>query len=207
MLESSITLFIYNAPLTLSVFLHKVGLKIAKREIGTSQWPLSSGWLTSSRLAFQLRRTIRLLRSVKSSTAGSFMTGECRSYYLDDTFGLPPRATFNQVNAFMNFWINCVSIHHEINKNLAQHLTCLKPAFSTSQPLVLTYHDLAPRNIILDPAGQLWLIDRDLASVYPKSFEYAGIYNFNLRGWSRFAFWRWKLFAWIAGGFDDKEAY
>ncbi|KAI1400266.1 ankyrin repeat protein [Hypoxylon fuscum] len=170
-----------------------------------TEW-LKLGWITSIRLAFQLRRTIRRLRSAESSTAGSLVTGECSSYFLDDTFGLPPRANSNQVNAFLNFWVNFVSIRHEFQKTPAQHSICLKPAFSTSHSFVFTHHDLAPRNIMLDPAGQLWLIDWDDAGYYPKFFEYAGMYNFIPTGWNQFALWRWKLFAWVACGVYDKEA-
>lgn len=164
------------------------------------------GWFASVRLAFQLRRTIRRMRSVESPMAGSLVTGKCRSFYLEDTFGLPLHATIHHINAFVNFWVNFVSIRHEIKKSPAQHSTCSNPAFSTTSPFVFTHHDLAPRNIILDPTGQLWLVDWDEAGFYPRYFEYAGMHNFIPTGWTRFSLWRWKLFTWIAGGFYDKEA-
>ncbi|KAH7311619.1 ankyrin repeat protein [Stachybotrys elegans] len=169
-----------------------------------TEW-LKLGWIASIRLAFQLRRTIRRLRSVQSSTAGSLATGECRSFYLDDTFGLPHRASLDQVNAFINFWVNFVSIGHEVKKTPAHHSTCSNPAFSTNQPFVFTHHDLAPRNIILDPAGQLWLIDWDYGGFYPKFFEYAGMHNFITTGWSKSALRRWKLFTWVSGGAYDRQ--
>ncbi|KAI1500883.1 hypothetical protein F5X99DRAFT_384725 [Biscogniauxia marginata] len=75
--------------------------RIQGAELAT-EW-LKLGWITSIRLAFQLRRTIRRLRTVKSSTADSLVTGQCRSYYLEYTFGLPLRANPNEVNAFLNF--------------------------------------------------------------------------------------------------------
>ncbi|XP_044721552.1 uncharacterized protein HRG_04467 [Hirsutella rhossiliensis] len=49
---------------------------------------------------------------------------------------------------------------------------------------------LPPRNIMLDPTGQLWVTDWDYAGFYPKFFEYAGMQNFIPTGWSRFALWR-----------------
>ncbi|KPM45048.1 hypothetical protein AK830_g1431 [Neonectria ditissima] len=168
-------------------------------------WP-ELGWVASLRLAFQLRRIIHRLRSVVSTSSGSLETGVCRSYFLDDRFGLPPGATVQQVNAYLNFWHNFVNIGKEVKKTPAEYAICPKPVFSCSRPFVFTHHDLAPRNIILDREGQLWLIDWDCAGFYPKFFEYAGMHNFiPTAAWTKFVSWRWNLFAWIAGGFYDKE--
>lgn len=169
------------------------------------EWP-ELGWIASLRLAFKLRHIIRRLRSAESTFAGSLATGKCRSYYLDDTFGLPPRASFDHVNAFMNFWANFVTPRQEVKKTPAEHSICQRPVFLSNRPFVFTHHDLAPRNIILDREGQLWLIDWDCAGFYPKFFEYAGMHNFISTGWNKFALWRWKLFAWIACGFYDRES-
>ena len=169
------------------------------------KWP-QLGWIASLRLAFQLRHIIYRLRSVKSTSCGSLATGKCRSYYLDDSFGLPPRARIHEVNAFMNFWANFVTLRHEARKTPAQHTTCSRPAFLSNGPFVFTHHDLAPRKIILDRQGQLWLIDWDCAGFYPKFFECAGMHNFIPTGWNKVALWLWKLFAWIAGGFYDRES-
>lgn len=166
-------------------------------------WP-ELGWISSLRLAFQLRRVIRRLRSATSTSAGSLASGECRSYFLEDRFGLPPRANFHHINAFLNFWANFTSIRHEIKKTPAEHAICPRPMFSCNRPFVFTHHDLAPRNIVLDHEGQLWIIDWDEAGFYPRFFEYAGMYNF-IRAWDRLALWRWKLCAWIAAGVYDKE--
>lgn len=167
-------------------------------------WP-KLGWISSLRLAFQLRRVIHRLRSVVSTSSGSLATGKCRSYFLEDWYGLPLRATSQQVISFLNFWANFISNRQEIQKTPAEHVTCPRPVFSSCCPLVFTHHDLAPRNIILDPEGQLWLIDWDCAGFYPKFFEYAGMYNFIPTSWTKFALWRWKLLAWIAGGLYDRE--
>ena len=68
-------------------------------------------------------------------------------------------------------------------------------------PYVLTHHDLAPRNLLLSPSGELWLLDWDLAGFYPIYFEYASMYNFIIpHTWGLFARWRWYLFTWIAAG-------
>lgn len=170
-----------------------------------TEW-LGLGWIASIRLAFQLRGMIRRMRSVQSPTAGSLATGQCRSFYLEDSFGLPPNAILDQVDAFINFWSNFTSIGHEIKKTPAQHAVCPKPVIFSTPPMVFVHHDLAPRNIMLDPNGQLWLVDWDLAGFYPKFFEYAGMHNFLAAGWSKSAMWRWKLFTWIAAGRSDREA-
>lgn len=162
-------------------------------------WP-ELGWIASLRLAFQLPHLIHRLRSVTSTFSGSLATGKCRPYFLQDSFGLPPRATSDQVNAFLNFWANFVSICQEITKTAAEHATCSRPVFLHDGPFVFTHHDLAPRNMIVDPEGQLWLIYWDFAGFYPQYFEYAGMFNFIPTAWDKFTTWRWDLFAWIAGG-------
>ncbi|KAL7919196.1 hypothetical protein ACQKWADRAFT_301982 [Trichoderma austrokoningii] len=72
--------------------------------------------------------------------------------------------------------------------------------------MVFVLHDLAPRNIMLDPNGNLWLPDWDDAGFYPECFEYAGMHNFLTSSWSRLALWRWRLFIWIAAGIYDSGA-
>lgn len=39
--------------------------------------------------------------------------------------------------------------------------------------LVLTHQDIAPRNLILDAQGKVWMIDWGVAGVYPPGFEHA----------------------------------
>jgi hypothetical protein len=78
-------------------------------------WP-SLGWCTSYHLALQLRRFIRNMRSLTSTTAGSLVTGECRSFWLDDHFGLPARAKPKDISDFLAFWIAFISIRQELKK-------------------------------------------------------------------------------------------
>ncbi|KAG6218358.1 hypothetical protein E4U34_004187 [Claviceps purpurea] len=163
------------------------------------------GWIASLRLAFQMRRIVLRLRSAMSTSSGSPRKGECTSYFLDDRFNLPLRASGHHMNAFLNFWANFAGLGREIKKTPAEHAICRRPIFTDSRPFVFTHHDLAPRNIILDPEGQLHVIDWDLAGFYPEFFEYAGMHNFFTTGWTRFALWRWKVFTWIACGLYDKE--
>ncbi|KAG6236557.1 hypothetical protein E4U25_003610 [Claviceps purpurea] len=129
------------------------------------------GWIASLRLAFQMRRIVLRLRSAMSTSSGSPRKGECTSYFLDDRFNLPLRASGHHMNAFLNFWANFAGLGREIKKTPAEHAICRRPIFTDSRPFVFTHHDLAPRNIILDPEGQLHVIDWDLAGFYPEFFE------------------------------------
>ncbi|CAK7275380.1 hypothetical protein SEPCBS119000_006664 [Sporothrix epigloea] len=161
------------------------------------------GWLTTFRLAFQLRRFIRTLRSMTSTTAGSLSTGECFSFWLDDRFGLPARAPIKDVVGYLRFWKNFVSIPKELKKSTEQHRAEAAKADPLLEvdKLVFTHHDLAPRNLLLGTCGQLWLLDWDFAGFYPNYFEYASMYNFHAPpSWGWLARARWSLFTWIAAG-------
>jgi aminoglycoside phosphotransferase (APT) family kinase protein len=82
--------------------------------------------------------------------------------------------------------------------------TTLIPA--TPSTLVFTHHDLAPRNLLLDRRGQLWVLDWDYAGWYPRYFEYAAMQNFSVpHTWTRFARARWFLFTWITVGRFEHE--
>ncbi|KAG5969580.1 hypothetical protein E4U56_008251 [Claviceps arundinis] len=163
------------------------------------------GWIASLRIAFELRRIVHRLRSAVSTSAGTLPRGRCTSFFLDDKYGLPARANFQCVNAFLNFWVNFAAFRRELSKTPAEHAICPRPVFSYDRPFVFTHHDLAPRNIMLDKEGQIRIIDWDDAGFYPEFFEYAAMHNFPPADWTRFALWRWKLCAWIAGGLYSKE--
>ncbi|EAL91841.1 uncharacterized protein AFUA_5G07550 [Aspergillus fumigatus Af293] len=47
------------------------------------------GWFMTVKLGLQLRRCVKIDRSITSPTAGSLVTGECRSFWRDDRYGLP----------------------------------------------------------------------------------------------------------------------
>lgn len=171
-------------------------------------WPDLS-WIRSVQLALQLRRWITTLRSISSPTAGGLHTGQCRSFWLDDHYKLPPGASPGDLTAYLRFWDAFISIRQELKKSPQQHLAVIQSARSTPldvEKLVLTHHDLAPRNIILDTSGRPWLIDWDLAGFYPPYFEYAAMNNFTVpRTWGWFARLRWSLFTWTAAGFFYKQ--
>lgn len=144
---------------------------------------LSLGWYATCRLALQLRRFMHTLRSVTSTTAGSLVTGECRSFWLDDHFGLPPKAKPEDVSAFLAFWTGFISIRQELQKSDHQNSSLTAFADFQSNSLVFTHHDLAPRNLLVDSPG-VSLIDWNYAGFYPICFEYASMNNFIVpRSW------------------------
>ncbi|KAM3515934.1 hypothetical protein MY11210_000474 [Beauveria gryllotalpidicola] len=169
-------------------------------------WP-ELGWCASLRLAFQLRRFISFIRSITSETAGSIITGNCRSFWLDDRFGLPARATVKQVMDFLSFWTDFRSIRREYQKNSHDHAILSGSLDLQAETFVLTHHDLAPRNIMIDAAGNAWLLDWDLAGFYPVYFEYASMSNFKIpQSWGLVGRLRWWIVAWLAAGRYEKQS-
>lgn len=154
------------------------------------------GWSATVKLGLQLRRFVRILRSITSPTAGSLVTGECRSFWLEDRYGLPANSGPAEIAHFFRFWANFTSMRRAIQASTqpqvpeSPELTVGVPL--TIEPFVLTHHDLAPRNLLVSPSGQFCLLDWDLAGFYPVAFEYASMYNFNVpKDWGFMAHLRW----------------
>ncbi|KAI9758727.1 MAG: hypothetical protein M4579_002902 [Chaenotheca gracillima] len=164
-------------------------------------------WVSTMKLAFQLKRFVKLLRSVTASSAGSLATGKCRSFWLEDRFGIPARSSPEIITSFVQFWVDFVSIRKAMKA--ATEGTGLPKGRvpPTPKSLVFVHHDLAPRNILLDPWGQLWLLDWDYAGFYPRYFEYAAMQNFTQpEEWTRSARLRWFLFTWVGVGRAERAA-
>ncbi|KAF7125132.1 hypothetical protein CNMCM5793_001241 [Aspergillus hiratsukae] len=169
------------------------------------------GWFMTVRLGLQLRRFVKILRSVTSPTAGSLATGECRSSWLEDRYGLPANSGPAEIAHFFRFWANFMSMRRAMQASKQPQVPD-SPDFTvgvpmTIEPFVLTHHDLTPRNLLVSPSGQLSLLDWDLAGFYPVTFEYASMYNFNIpRDWGLMARLRWHLFVWIGVGYHEADA-
>ncbi|GIK07374.1 hypothetical protein Aspvir_003037 [Aspergillus viridinutans] len=169
------------------------------------------GWFMTVKLGLQLRRFVKILRSVTSPTAGSLATGECRSFWLEDRYGLPANSGPAEIAHFFRFWANFTSMRRAMQAS-KQPQAPDSPDYTvgvpmTIEPFVLTHHDLAPRNLLLSPSGQLSLLDWDLAGFYPVTFEYASMYNFNIpQDWGLMARLRWHLFTWIGVGYHEADA-
>ncbi|KAF7620275.1 hypothetical protein AFLA_005584 [Aspergillus flavus NRRL3357] len=136
-------------------------------------------WFMTIKLGLQLRRFVKILRSVTSPTAGSLTTGECRSFWLEDRYGLPANSGSAAFAHFFRFWTNFTSIAS----------------------------DASIKATSISPSGQLSLLDWDLAGFYPVTFEYASMYNFNIsEDWGLMARLRWHLFVWIGVGYHETDA-
>jgi hypothetical protein len=120
-------------------------------------------WFATIKLSLQLRHFVRCLRSLTSSAAGSLATGQCRSFYLEDRFGLPARSNPKDITYFIRFWVGFSSIRQAIKAATQAPVEPKGRIPPTAKFLVFTHHNLAPRNLLLDPSGQLWLLDWDLA--------------------------------------------
>ncbi|KAH6715837.1 kinase-like domain-containing protein [Leptodontidium sp. MPI-SDFR-AT-0119] len=79
-------------------------------------------------------------------------------------YGAGPFATLQDLEDWCNHKIDvCVKF---------KQLPRWSPRFRFRR-LVLTHQDIAPRNLILDAQGKVWIIDWGLAGVYPPGFEQA----------------------------------
>ncbi|KAK4646166.1 hypothetical protein QC761_208080 [Podospora bellae-mahoneyi] len=176
-----------------------------------SCWPDLS-LFTTIRLAIQLRTIVQRMRRITRPTAGSLGTGICRSFWLEEFYGVPSHASAAVVGQIVNFWCGFQSYGRERKKTLAEHRESCEMVEQDArrQELVFTHHDLAPRNIIVESGtSKLWLVDWDESGFYPRYFEYAGMRNLEYPPeWGWYGEWRWKIFCWIVAGFCsyDKQA-
>ncbi|TBU26205.1 kinase-like protein [Dichomitus squalens] len=152
------------------------------------------------RVAWQLRNNLRLLHSVTSQTTGGVHTGQTRCEWLYALHGPARHASPTVFTSYLNWWlVNCRPTELSSYHNLV-----LQPA----KEHVLVHQDLAPRNMILDARGDLWLVDWGHAGFYPAYMEYFGMEARSLetpwlseRTWA--AWWgrfRWSIVRWIAAG-------
>ena len=92
-------------------------------------------------------------------------------WFTDD--GAGPFASLQDLEDWCNHKIDvCIQF-----KQLEQHV----PRFKFRR-LVLTHQDIAPRNLVLDAQGKVWMIDWAFAGVYPPGFEQAVLH---VREWNR----------------------
>ena len=173
------------------------------------QWP-SLSWWSSMTIAMKLRRYVQQLRSLTSSGAGSLVSGGCRSFWLEDRFGLPVRCSSEDITNFIRFWVGFKSIRKAMleAKNPSEQAELSKAYIPARTAFVFTHHDLAPRNILVDAEGQLCILDWELSGFYPVYFEYAGMMNFLFpENWGWFARLRWRLLAWMVAGRWERQRH
>ncbi|KAJ6618815.1 kinase-like domain-containing protein [Mycena sp. CBHHK59/15] len=119
----------------------------------------------------QVASALAELRSLPPSTipgpCGSDGKSKLRGRYFTD-YGAGPFRTHHDLAA----WLNAkLLVARKTNANAAEG----RSAFDGSRALVFTHHDIAPRNLIIDDGGRVWLIDWELSGWYPEYFEYACI--------------------------------
>lgn len=163
------------------------------------------GWIGTIRLALELRTFVKRMREVSSSTAGGLETGESRSLWLEDYYGLPLRASPLDVQSYITFWLQYPQKRPQLypDPELHRKNTAFIPSVPTE--FVFIHHDLAPRNILIDEHRRMWLIDWDSAGFYPLYFEYVGMQNFDYGAWNTMDRLRWWVFSWISVGVFSRE--
>lgn len=160
------------------------------------------GWLGTFRAAWQLRSYLRRLRTVTSKTTGGLKSGRTRSQWLQDLHGAVLHASPAEFIGYINWWItDCRPMYCKPRPELV-----LEPEHEH----VLVHQDLAPRNMILDSGGRLWLVDWGNSGFYPAYMEYFGLQArtgampwLTEHTWT--AWWgrlRWSFFRWIVAGFS-----
>jgi len=173
------------------------------------RWPSLSLW-SSMMITMKLHRYVQQLRSLTSTIAGSLVSGEIRSFWLEDRFGLPVRCSSEDITDFIRFWTGFKSIQKAIleAKNPSEQAEPSKAYVPAPTTLVFTHHNLAPRNILVDTEGQLCILDWELSGFYPVYFEYASMMNFHFpENWGWFARLRWRLLAWLVAGRWERQRH
>ncbi|KAI0311357.1 kinase-like domain-containing protein, partial [Amylostereum chailletii] len=144
---------------------------------------LSSVWPTLSyfqrlRVAYRLRSYVRQLRAIRhprSTVPGPVGQANdpariCQSPLFGQVIDVRgPFPTYRDLSAFFND-----RLARTLKSKYATPGLRFGP-FDDSQPLVLTHHDLNPRNVIVGDDGRLWLIDWGWSGFYPPWWEFVAM--------------------------------
>ena len=164
-------------------------------------WPRLGIWATIH-IAWQLRSFVSALRTVTTQKTGGLHSGEVHSEWVQGMYVPVPNASPLVFCEYLNWWLlkarpsNC--------RPLPQLL------LSPPREHVLVHQDLAPRNMILDSDGHLWLVDWGHSGFYPAFMEKLGMEGPEgampwLAARTFIAWWgrlRWSLFCLIACGYS-----
>jgi thiamine kinase-like enzyme len=108
---------------------------------------------------------IREMQSIKLLQPSPIGGGPCRGRFFTDYSAGPFEG-----QAEMEAWFNHkLDICKSVNQALKD-----APLFYFTK-FVLTYHDISPRNLILDQHRRVWLIDWAYSGAYPPAFESAAL--------------------------------
>ena len=164
-------------------------------------WP-RLGILATIRIAWQVRSFISALRTVTTQKTGGLHSGQVRSEWVQGINGPVPHASPSVFCHYLNWWLM------KARPSNCQPLPQL--LLSPPRDHVLVHQDLAPRNMILDSNGHVWLVDWGYSGFYPAFMEYLGMEGPELAmPWlaarTYIAWWgrlRWSLFRLIACGYS-----
>jgi aminoglycoside phosphotransferase (APT) family kinase protein len=113
----------------------------------------------------QVSGIIQQLQSVQFERPGPIGGGPCRGrWFTDYTAG--PFAGRQEIENWFNHKLTICKGTGNARQDI--------PAFNFPA-FVLTHQDISPRNLILDPCGQIWLIDWAYSGAYPPCFEAAAL--------------------------------
>ncbi|GIK01870.1 hypothetical protein Aspvir_005911 [Aspergillus viridinutans] len=132
--------------------------------------PLDTCWedLSDERKLDVSRQTAQMIlemQSVKLPEPGPIGGGPCRGRFFTHYSAGP----FKNKAEFEGWFNHKLEICKKFNQ-APQDI----PAFRFTE-FVLTHQDISPRNLILDPDGQVWLVDWADAGAYPPAFESAAL--------------------------------
>ena len=108
------------------------------------------------------------MRSVTSQTTDGLRSGRTRCPLLDDVAGPILHASPTAFVGYLNWWL---IEQRRPNSCTPRPDLVLEPA----REHTFVHQDLAPRNLILDSHGKLWLVDWGNAGFFPAYMEYYGI--------------------------------
>ncbi|TRM67053.1 kinase-like protein [Schizophyllum amplum] len=160
----------------------------------------SMGFIATLRLAWQLRTYLRSMASVTSQTTGGIHSGHVESEWIQGQYGPIPHASPTSFSNYLNWWLSqCRPTEYRAHPELA---------FQPAPHHTLVHQDLAPRNMIVDAEGALWVVDWDHAGFYPPCMEYGGMVAIgHAMPWLTASTWtawwgrlRWSFFRWVACG-------
>ncbi|KMU91476.1 hypothetical protein CIHG_09229 [Coccidioides immitis H538.4] len=108
---------------------------------------------------------ISQLQSTVLPTPGPIGGGPCRGKLFTD-YGAGPFNSGSEMEAWFNHKLEICKRYNQTPQDI--------PPFKFRK-FVLVHQDISPRNMILDAAGQVWLIDWAHAGAYPPAFERAAV--------------------------------
>ncbi|TFY60644.1 hypothetical protein EVG20_g7346 [Dentipellis fragilis] len=105
-------------------------------------------------------------------------------------FGAGPFSSYDELSAWYQHKL-------EVNRHV-KGTPREDVSFDSSLPLVLTHLDISPNNVMIDEKSRIWLIDWDMAGLYPQWFEYLGMRI----GWGFLGRWQQWILGFTAGFFE-----